>query len=220
MRASALEFRLRMVINTAIILLGFWAPWQEMAGRRLAAGVASAGVEPTGMDELSVRGSGRHRCGFCIAALSALTARVGHGVSRARYRPELLHEGRLGGRRWALSLRAQSTLSRILVHGGRAGIPHAAVGRALHHGADHVFLVRLTLGEEAFLAGAPGRTLPGLPARGSALSAAACAACSPSSGARPHWLRALLAELTPIGIFVALLSSRGPITLRSCFESS
>src|SRR4249919_1777046 len=32
MRASAIEFRLRMAINAAIILLGFWAPWIEAWG--------------------------------------------------------------------------------------------------------------------------------------------------------------------------------------------
>ena len=43
MRASALEFRLRMVINTAIILLGFWAPWQSPppAGGRCWSGCPS-----------------------------------------------------------------------------------------------------------------------------------------------------------------------------------
>ena len=38
MRASAIEFRLRMVINAAIIILGFWAPWIEHwhIGRRIS----------------------------------------------------------------------------------------------------------------------------------------------------------------------------------------
>jgi protein-S-isoprenylcysteine O-methyltransferase Ste14 len=66
-----------------------------------------------------------------------------------------------------------------------------------------IFLLRLILGEEAFLRKQMGeayrlycasvprlvpRVHPGLPLR----------------GCRPHWLRALLAELTPIGVFVAL----------------
>src|SRR3954470_23657453 len=29
MRATAIEFRLRMAINAAIIILGFWSPWIE-----------------------------------------------------------------------------------------------------------------------------------------------------------------------------------------------
>jgi len=32
MRASRIEFRLRMAINAAIIILGFWAPWIEAWG--------------------------------------------------------------------------------------------------------------------------------------------------------------------------------------------
>src|ERR1700739_2385889 len=32
MRASSIEFRLRMAINAAIIILGFWAPWIEAWG--------------------------------------------------------------------------------------------------------------------------------------------------------------------------------------------
>ena len=34
MRASAIEFRLRMLINAVIIILGFWAPWIEALGWR------------------------------------------------------------------------------------------------------------------------------------------------------------------------------------------
>ena len=38
MRASAIEFRLRMLINATIIILGFWAPWIEPwhIGRRIS----------------------------------------------------------------------------------------------------------------------------------------------------------------------------------------
>src|ERR1035441_3017674 len=32
MKASAIEFRLRMAINMAIVCLGFWAPWIEAWG--------------------------------------------------------------------------------------------------------------------------------------------------------------------------------------------
>src|SRR5690242_11130959 len=38
MQASAIEFRLGMAINAAIIILGFWAPWIEAlgVGRRIS----------------------------------------------------------------------------------------------------------------------------------------------------------------------------------------
>src|SRR5689334_9875337 len=32
MRASKIEFRLQMMINAVIIILGFWSPWIEMWG--------------------------------------------------------------------------------------------------------------------------------------------------------------------------------------------
>src|SRR5579863_6373018 len=37
-RASAIEFRLRMAINAAIVVLGFWSPWIEAwgIGRRIS----------------------------------------------------------------------------------------------------------------------------------------------------------------------------------------
>jgi len=68
-----------------------------------------------------------------------------------------------------------------------------------------IFAIRLTLGEEAFLSVKLGepylaylkavpRFIPRL--RG---------ALSPA-GAKPHWVRALLTELTPIGIFVAIIA--------------
>ncbi len=67
-----------------------------------------------------------------------------------------------------------------------------------------VFAVRLTLGEEAFLTAQLGepylaylRAVPRFfPRIRSAL---------PASGAKPHWLRASLAELTPIGVFIAIV---------------
>jgi len=67
-----------------------------------------------------------------------------------------------------------------------------------------IFAIRLTLGEEAFLTAQLGepylaymravpRFIPRL--RGAPLP----------SGAKPHWLRATLAELTPIGILIAIV---------------
>ena len=67
-----------------------------------------------------------------------------------------------------------------------------------------IFAMRLTFGEEAFLTRKLGepylayqkavpRFIPRL--RGA----------PPSGGAKPHWLRASLAELTPIGVFIAIV---------------
>ena len=66
-----------------------------------------------------------------------------------------------------------------------------------------LFLMRLILGEEAFLAAQVGepyilylRAVPRLVPR--------VRATLPARGSRPHWLRAMLAELTPIGVFISL----------------
>ena len=48
------------------------------------------------------------------------------------------------------------------------------------------------------------RALPGIPASRAAFHSAIRGA-PPPSGAKPHWLRASLAELTPIGIFIAIV---------------
>jgi protein-S-isoprenylcysteine O-methyltransferase Ste14 len=66
-----------------------------------------------------------------------------------------------------------------------------------------VFLLRLILGEEAFLAAKIGesyvnylhavpRLIPRLRTN------------LPSTGRKPHWLRAVIAELNPIGVFIVL----------------
>jgi protein-S-isoprenylcysteine O-methyltransferase Ste14 len=66
-----------------------------------------------------------------------------------------------------------------------------------------VFLLRLILGEEAFLAAQIGepyrlylRAVPRLVPR--------LRTTLPRGGSKPNWLKAMLAELTPIGVFVAL----------------
>ncbi len=68
-----------------------------------------------------------------------------------------------------------------------------------------IFAVRLTLGEEAFLTSQTRRALPGLSARGASLFSSPSRQRQYLAGAKPHWLRASLTELTPIGIFVAIV---------------
>ena len=66
-----------------------------------------------------------------------------------------------------------------------------------------VFLLRLILGEEAFLTARLGEPyqayLHAVPRLIPRLRAA-----PPSSGRKPHWLRGIIAELIPIGVFIAL----------------
>jgi hypothetical protein len=66
-----------------------------------------------------------------------------------------------------------------------------------------IFLLRLILGEEAFLAGKLGepyleylRAVPRLFPR--------LRAGLPAAGNKPHWMIAFLSELNPIGVFITL----------------
>ncbi len=202
MRASALEFRLRMLINTAIILLGFWAPWQETASRRLVLEWLPLELSRPGWMNFSSAVP-------AVIALASAMAALGAGL-----------------RVWGSAYLGPATVQSFSMKAGGvvADGPYRYLRNPLYLGLWFmvaalaflmppsgalfsivlitIFIVRLTLGEEAFLAARLGepyqdylraipRFLPRL--RGQIAS----------SGARPRWLRALLTELTPIGIFVA-----------------
>ena len=128
MRASPIEFRLRMLINATIIILGFWAPWIELwhIGRRISLlewlalefarmGIASFSTATTAL--LILAG--------LIAAKGVLfrvwgTAYLGTSTvnSMSMVAGKVMAEG-------PYPLYAQPSLHRPLVHGHRIGIPYA-----------------------------------------------------------------------------------------------
>jgi protein-S-isoprenylcysteine O-methyltransferase Ste14 len=203
MRASALEFRLRMMINTAILLLGFWAPWQETTSRRPL------------LEWLPLELSRQGWMSFTSAVPAVIIFTSGVAAIGALLRV------------WGTAYLGPATVNSISMKAGAmvADGPYRYVRNPLYIGLWCMaaalaflmpptgalvcivlitfFLVRLTLGEEAFLGARLGeayaaylRAVPRfLPRLRSNL---------PRSGARAHWIRALLAELTPIGVFVAL----------------
>lgn len=207
MGASAIEFRLRMVINAAIIILGFWAPWIEAwhIGRRISLLERLAlEISRTGLVSFAVATPLLLIVAALIAAKAALfrvwgTAYLGAGTVNSgnmvagkvmadgpyRYLRNPLYIGL-----WCMVI-AMAFLMPV------SGALFALV-------LITVFAIRLTLGEEAFLTTQLGehylayqRAVPRFfPRLRSAL---------PASGAKPHWLRASLAELTPIGIFIAIV---------------
>ena len=207
MRATAIEFRLRMAINSVIIILGFWAPWIEAwgVGRRVSL-VEWLALQSsrTGAITFSAATTLLIVIAALVGALGALlrvsgTAYLGTGTVNSanmvagavradgpyRYMRNPLYIGL-----WCMVV-AMAFLMPV------TGAVFAFVLITL-------FMVRLTLAEEAFLRAQIGepyekyrravpRYLPRL--RGAPEQA----------GAKPHWIRAVLAELTPIGAFVAIL---------------
>lgn len=207
MRATAIEFRLRMAINAVIIILGFWAPWIEWwgIGRRVSL------VEWLAI-QISRVGAASFRVSTTAVVVIALVFALAAVVFRV----------------WGTAYLGPSTVSSFHMIAGKvmADGPYRFLRNPLYIGLWFmvaamaflmpvsgalwavvlitIFMVRLTLGEEAFLAaqlGEPYRAyLEAVPRFFPRLRGAPA-----PSGATPHWFRASLAELTPIGIFVAIL---------------
>ena len=207
MGASRIEFRLRMVVNAAIIILGFWAPWIEAwhVGHRISLlGWLALELSRTGIASFSVATSIVLIVAVLVAAKAVLfrvwgTAYLGPGTVNSfnmvadkvmadgpyRYVRNPLYIGL-----WCMVIAAAFLMP--------------VTGAAFAVTLIAIFAIRLTLGEEAFLTAQLGepylaymravpRFIPRL--RGAPLP----------SGAKPHWLRATLAELTPIGILIAIV---------------
>jgi len=206
MKASAIEFRLRMWIQIVIVFLGFWAPWLgpvDFSRRISTLAWLAMEISRLGIASFSVAASVVIVAG-ALAALVGAVLRVwgaaylgystvhhedmqGSAVMAAgpfRYMRNPLY---LGG--WFMML----AICLLMTPSG------ALFAMAL----VTIFYLRLILGEEAFLAAKLGepyreylRAAPRLaPSMRSGL---------PASQAKPHWLIAVLTEINPIGVFVAL----------------
>lgn len=207
MRASAIEFRLRMAINAVIIILGFWAPWIGAwgIGRRISL-----------VEWLALELSRSHAMSFAIATTVVMILAALFAATSVMFRV------------WGSAFLGPSTVSNVNMIAGKvmADGPYRFVRNPLYLGLWFMvaamafvmpvtgavftmalitlFIARLTLAEEAFLTEQLGepyvaylqavpRYLPRL--RGAPASA----------GAQAHWLRAVLTELTPIGVLVGLV---------------
>ena len=206
MKASAIEFRLRMWIQIIIVFLGFWAPWLgplDWSGRIsalawLAMEISRLGIASFAVATPVVIGSG------ALAALLGAVLRV-----------------------WGAAYLGYSTVHHADMKGGAvmAAGPFRYVRNPLYLGGWFmtlaicllmtpsgalvtmvlvtIFYVRLILGEEAFLTARLGepykeylRAVPRLLPR--------LRSNLPASQAKPQWLIALLTEIIPIGAFVTL----------------
>lgn len=211
MRASAIEFRLRMLINAIIVFMGFWSPW--IGNRNAWAGL---GPHVALLEWLALRISRLGVATFSVAVptvivVAALCAAVGAAL-----------------RIWGTAYLGAGTVQSLHMQAGSvvANGPFRYVRNPLYLGLWFmvaalaflmpptgalvamvfitVFQLRLILGEEAFLEQQLGepylaykRAVPRLvPRLRGAPSAAA--------GEKPQWARGGLSELTPVGVFVAL----------------
>lgn len=206
MRASHLEFRLRLAIMVAIIALGFWSPWIELwgIGRRTSLLEWFAlEISRLGLFSFTVATPVVIVCATFIAAMAAVlrvwgTAWLGAGVvNNLEMKAGVVMAG--GPFRYVRNPLYLGTWLMIAAMSFAMPVTGALVTLVLLS----VFLVRLILGEEVFLERQLGepyklylRSVPRLfPRLRSNL---------PAAQEHPHWGRALIAEANPIGVFLIL----------------
>jgi len=206
MKATALEFRLRMWIQIAIIAVGYWSPWvgaQDFSRRISTMEWLALALSRTGLMAF-------HYAAPVVIVLAALVAGAGMIL-----------------RVWGAAWLGYSTVHDSEMQGGgvMAGGPFRYMRNPLYLGGWFLIIalsmvlpptgalftivlmgvhfLRLILGEEAFLAGKLGapyreylRTVPRLlPCLHSAL---------PRVNGHPDYGKAIPAEITAIGIFVTM----------------
>jgi protein-S-isoprenylcysteine O-methyltransferase Ste14 len=206
MKASAIEFRLRMAINLVIVCLGLWAPWIEAwgIGRRipllewLPLELSRMGVVSFSVATPAVLAAGALMAGMGAGLRVWGAAYLGSGTVK--------HGQMLGGAVLADGpfrfVRNPLYLGLWFVFAALALLMPVS-GALFAMAAVTIFLFRLILGEEAFLAGKLGapyqdylRAVPRLLPR--------LRTNLPVTGRTPRWLQAVLSEIAPIGVFVAL----------------
>jgi protein-S-isoprenylcysteine O-methyltransferase Ste14 len=204
MKATALEFRFRLIFMTLVIVFGFWAPWIEYLhwGTRTTAWLW-LGFEIRGLGISSAAG---------IQVATVLTILVAAAAAAVRV--------------WGTAYLGTGTVNNTEMKAGAvmADGPYRYVRNPLYLGSWlmvaalsvlmpptgalvtmvllTVFLLRLILREEAFLNTQLGesyaayfktvhRLVPSLRPRVAA------------SGQKPHWGRALLGEVMPLGVLAS-----------------
>lgn len=206
MKASAIEFRLRMLINMTIVVLGFWAPWTAALGlgRRIPLlEWLPLELSRLGLLSFAVASPVAIVAAAFIAAIGAVlrvwgTAWLGPGIVQhgQMQAGAVMADGPYRFVRNPLYLGLWCMVAALAFIMPPTG---ALVAMVLLT----VFLLRLILGEEAFLTGQLGLSyqnyLSAVPRLVPRLSSTL-----PRTGRKPRWLHGVLAEITPIGVFIAL----------------
>ena len=206
MKASAIEFRLRMAIMVVIVTLGFWSPWIEIWGwgsRGSLLEWLALEVSRLGLLRFTYATPAVIILGSLIALLGAVlrvwgAAYLGYGT---------VHHGQMQ----AGTVMADGPYRYVrnpLYLGGWCMMAAMAfimppTGALFTMTLLTVFLLRLILGEEAFLSGQLGEPyreyLHAVPRLFPRLRAGL-----PAAGHKPHWMISFLTELNPIGVFITM----------------
>ncbi|MDE3201044.1 MAG: isoprenylcysteine carboxylmethyltransferase family protein [Acidobacteriota bacterium] len=206
MKASAIEFRLRMAIMTTIIVLGFWAPWIErwhIGSRIPLLEWLALELARSGLLSFTVATPVVILFATLIAAKAAITriwgtAYLGAGiVNHAQMQAgAVMAAGPYRYVRNPLYLGLWMMVVAMAFIMPLSGAIFAIV-------LSTVFLFRLILGEEAFLAVKLGepylaykKAVPRLIPR--------VRTNLPRAEFKPAWLLAVIAEIGPIGIFLII----------------
>lgn len=206
MGATRIEFRLRMAIMAVLIVLGYWAPWIEAwgIGSRipllvwLALELSRLGLVPFSVATPLV---------IVTAALIAAKAIVFRVWGTAWLGPATMLHSRMKAGEFVADGPYRYVRNPLYIGlwsmTGAMAFLMPPTGALFVLVAVPAFLLRLTLGEEAFLISQLGelyqaylRAVPRLIPR--------LRTTLPPSGRKPQWLRAVLSELSPIGVFVTL----------------
>ncbi len=206
MRASAIEFRLRMIIQIVIVFLGFWAPWL---------GEWDFAQRISTLEWLPLEASRLGLVSFTVAtpvvivlgALAALAGAVLRVWGTAYLGYSTVHHGEMQA--GAVMADGPFRFMRNPLYLGGWFMMLAVSLLMTPSGALFtivlitIFYIRLILGEEAFLARQLGepyekylRAVPRLLPRLHAGLA--------SAGNKPHWLTAIFTEILPIGTFFTM----------------
>jgi protein-S-isoprenylcysteine O-methyltransferase Ste14 len=204
--ASAIEFRLRMPINVAFVVLGFWAPWIDLWGfgnRISLLEWLALELSRTGLLRFTLATPVVIILGALIAAFGAIlrvwaTAYLGSGTVQSldMKADSVMADGPFRYVRNPLYIGMWCSIAALTLVMPPTG---ALVTMILFT----TFQFRLILGEEAYLSRHLGETyrnflrvVPRLIPR--------LRTNMTNGSTQPHWLRAVLTELNPIGIFIAL----------------
>jgi protein-S-isoprenylcysteine O-methyltransferase Ste14 len=210
MKATKIEFRLRMIIMTLIVLLGFWAPWIELCGignrfplwAWLAVELSRLGLVSSAVAAPLV---------IIVAALIAAKGAVLRIWGAACLGYDTVHHEQMQ----AGAVMADGPYRYVrnpLYLGGwcmmaAMSLLMPTTGALFTMTLITVFFLRLILSEEAFLTAQLGQPyqdyLRAVPRFFPRLRTILSRNAPQPTGRKPQWLHAFITEINPIGIFLA-----------------